>query len=431
MNRRIFIAAVLVAASIALAARLASETPDVPARAAASDRICLASDRARPSELPARSLAAAHRFAHREAPWIELGRYWLQQVHTYPHRGGIERVEACAESALARLPDSLAAAELRASARLNRHDFVAAVQAAEAILQRDPDHIAAWGIKSDALLELGQWQAASAATAEQMRRWPGAPAQARAAFLHWLRGDSEAAKRSLVEALRGRAGEAPGFEAWLWQELAQVFWQEGDLAGADALYQRALSRVPQYAPALLGRARIALASQRPAHARQFAEAAAAAGAGFPSSVLLGDIALRVGDADGAEQHYQRAEQIGRRGDPIALARFLAERGRDPRRAQRILQSFEDRPAGIALGEARAWAHLSTGACPRARADLAPLLVLGTRDAERWRLAASIEIACGDPARGQQWMSAARALNPTLDASLPMARAADRDLEHKG
>lgn len=361
-----------------------------------------------------RAIDAARRQPDAARQWIAVGRGWLERVHARSDSGELLEAEACARAAQVRQPDSVDALELQASAKLNAHDFHGALALAETALKQSPEHVNLWGIKSDALLELGDYSAAAAAAQRQMQLWPGASAQARAAYFQWLHGDVEAAKRTLIVALRGRDEATPVFNAWLWQEVARLYWAEGDAAGADQFYARSLEELPGYAPALLGRARAALAAGEPDAARSYAQQALIAGAGINAAVVLGDAFAALGDHNAAELAYLQAEALGRRSDTLGLARFLTERRGDAARALKLLQPLRDKRGGLDLGDTLAWAQFRSGLCTDAAQTLRPVLALGVRDARLWLHGGAIELRCGDAERGRQLIVAAQQLDPWAD-----------------
>src|SRR5258708_18029883 len=98
---------------------------------------------------------------------------------------------------------------------------------------------------------------------------PNLPAYSRASYLRWLQGDGPAAKEFIRRAIdAGNDSHDPEPRAWTIVQSALYFWHEGDYAGADAGFELALSAVTDYPPALVGRARVALARGEGARAAQ-------------------------------------------------------------------------------------------------------------------------------------------------------------------
>jgi tetratricopeptide (TPR) repeat protein len=414
--RSLALCCVLLAASPLGCTRIDSDPARVASDATVSRALCqdfgsLAS--APPASLTV-AVAAARLRPDAPERWTATGQAWLALAQSSGDAGLFLQVRSCADAAQALQREFLPAAELHAAVLLDAHRFAAARDAADAILARDPDNLAALGIRSDALLELGQYEPAIEAARAQMRAFPGAAAQARGAWLRWLHGDVEGAKRLLVAALRGRDASTPEFNAWLWHEIAQVYWRSGDVDGADQLATMALSQWSRHAPALLLRARIALARQRSDEALSLARASQASRATLESAVLIGDALAARGDAAAAESAWRDAERIGLAGDRLGLARLLAERDRDPARALNLIDAEAASRGGIALDDARAWANYRLGRCDAARAAIASATRLGTRDPALIYHDGAIAIACGAREAGRRRVAEALRLHPQFD-----------------
>lgn len=391
-------------------------TLDRRASVSTDARLCQSPSVTEPSPLLHSALRrVAHPQGGRAAQnWIELGRSWLAEAQTRADPGLLLQARACAAAARQRQPDLPDALEIDAAVALASHDFATALQLADRLLQADRSHAAALGLRADALLELGRYREAAQAVRAQMAAWPGAAAQARAAWLQWLHGDVEGAKQALVAALRGRDGRNPAFDAWLWTEAAQLYWQTGDNTGAETLFLQALRVQPGFAPALLGQARIRLARGEWPASLRLADVARAAGAGFEAAVLHADVLALAGDRKAAEAAWQAAADLARRSDPVALARFQAERGHDVERALSVLlRAYAERPT-LQLEAALSWAYWHLRQCPEARRHADRALRMGTREARWWFLDAQVSRRCGDPIRAERQLAAALALQPAFD-----------------
>ncbi|MBV6414113.1 MAG: tetratricopeptide repeat protein [Xanthomonadales bacterium] len=402
---------VLIACCLLLVA--CQREPVVPAIGFAPDELlCLTVERSDDSLLA--TIAAARARPRSAAAWIDVGRARLERAFARADGGELPQVAACARAARQRDVFSVASLELEASVALGGHRFAEALELTEHALAQDPVDANLWGIRSDALLELGRYAEAAQAAREQMRLWPGAAAQARAAYFQWLAGNVEAAKRDLVVALRGRDARTPAFNAWLWSEIARIYLHEGAYADAATMYARSLAELPGFPPALIGAARVALAQRRVSEGEAFAREALTTAPSVEAAIVLGDALAAKGETAAAETSWRQAEDLGRRGDALGLARFLAERGRDPARALRLLQRQALGRDSLELREALAWAHYRNGDCRSAASALAPLRELGVRDARLRLHAAIIEAECGDVARAAALYAHGERLDVQID-----------------
>jgi tetratricopeptide (TPR) repeat protein len=250
---------VVVTLSLALAASACTKAAERDTRASTEARaLCLAptdaTDAADAALRRLRSVAAADAA---RAEWTALADAWIAKARRSYDEGYYLHAGACAELALQRDSRDAAAASLRAMVQLNRHEFAAARDTALAVVTAHPRHQRAWGVLSDASLELGDMDSAIEAAQRMVDIKPNLPSYARAAHLAWLQGDAKSAKLFYGQAIRAAApGEA---RAWVLVEVAEIFRLENDLAGADAGFALALSSRPDFPPALVGRARTALA----------------------------------------------------------------------------------------------------------------------------------------------------------------------------
>lgn len=357
------------------------------------------------------------------AAWVELGRQWVRKARRSSDPGFYLNAEACAEVALGIEPGFAQALELRGLALMNDHEFEQAQQLVETILPQDPDDVLALGTLSDALLELGRYEESAVAAQRQMSARPGMAAHARGSYHRWLLGDARHAKMLIKDALMDRDGRDPEPAAWTFVEAAAIYWHQADYAGADAVYAEALQWVPGYPPALLGRARIALAQGRARKAAAYLDEAIRVRATPEAFWLLGDARGLLGDDSGAAQAYDHVVELGRRGDVLTLALFDATKNRDIGDALRLIEAERATRGGIYVDDTYAWVLYRAGRLADARQASDRALRLGTKDARLLYHAGAIRMAAGDEAGGRALVRQALALNPQFDATgAPEARA---------
>jgi tetratricopeptide (TPR) repeat protein len=362
----------------------------------------------------ARARTAAQQRTDSAAAWVALGRLWVQKARVAQDPGFYRNVDACAEAALRLEPDDAAAQNLKGFVYLNDHEFRLARDLAEKILSRDAGNRLAWGTRSDALLELGDVDGAEQATQRMLDLKPDAASYGRAAHLRWLRGDRQGAKRIFAQALKASSQAAdPEPYAWLLVQTAQVFWHEGDVAGADAGFQAALDRVPDYAPALVGRGRVAIAQKRLADAVTLLERASDRSPSVESAWLLFNARTLIGDQRGASAAFDLAVSAGRH-DPATLAHFYASRGRKLDEAVRLARRAHDERPNTYSKDVLAWALYRAGKVDEAFATSRQVLHWGTRDSRLWFHVGAIRIAAGDRAAGRKLIARALELNAQFD-----------------
>jgi tetratricopeptide (TPR) repeat protein len=239
-------------------------------------------------------------------------------------------------------------------------------------------------------------------------------ANARAAYLNWLKGDTRSAKLFIRDALMERNADDPEAAAWTFVEAGMIYWQQGDYDGADSIFSEALKWVPDYPAALVGRGRVALAKGEASSAIADLTRAQRLRPLVETAWLLGDSYSLAGDGERTRLAYGEAERQGRRGDKFTLAQFLASKNRQADEALRLLDEERHNRGGIYVDDAYAWALYRAGRIDEARRISAQALRLGTRDARLLYHAGAIKIAAGDRASGRKLLMQALVLNPDFD-----------------
>jgi len=361
------------------------------------------------------SQARARALPGRPESWVRVGWEWVRKARLSADPGFYVNVASCADEALRQAPDDAGALVLRALVSMNDHRFDDARREAERLLVVDPQNAVALGTLSDALLELGRFDDAVAAAQRSADVKPGSAAYARASYLRWLTGDRDGAKRFVRSALEGRDRRDPEPAAWTFVEAAKIFWHEGDYAGADAVLAEALAWVPDYPPALVARARVALGRDEPDRAIAYLEKAYRAQPLPETAWLLADACALRGDVGGAEAERRRVVEAGRRSDRLTLALFYATRNESIDEALRLIEEERAGRGGVYVDDTYAWVLYRAGRLDDARRASEQAMRLGTPDARILYHAGAIRIAVGDPA-GRALVERALALNPRFDAT---------------
>jgi tetratricopeptide (TPR) repeat protein len=348
--------------------------------------------------------------------WITLGQSWVRKARETEDPGYYLHADACADVALAIAPDDATALDLRALVLLNQHRFADAEKTARKILDKRADDPVAWGNLSDALLEMGRTEDASRAAQTMVDLKPNLPSYARAAHFRFLAGDVAAAKAFYRRAIDAGADQRdPEPRAWVLVQTANVFWSEGDADGADAGYDMALAAMTDYAPALAGKARAALARNDAAHAIDYAKRAYDASPRAEMAWLLGDARTLASDASGAKKAYELVVKDGKRGDARTLSMFWSTRNEHAAEALALAEK-EAKTRGDAYTEdTLAWALYRNGRFADARAASDRAIAGGIRDARLLYHAGAIRMAQGERSTGREMVRRAIALQPAFDA----------------
>lgn len=273
----------------------------------------------------------------------------------------------------------LAAAGVLAAAR---HDFAAALRWADRSLAANPYGAQAHLARVDALVELGRYKEAAAAARRADAVRPGLPSFARLAYLAELRGDLRTASRLMGRALG--SARRPSDVAVARLRLGDLARRSGDLNAAAAHYDAALAAVPGFVPALVGRARVALARDDVAAAVPALQQAARQ-MPLPEHVrLLGETYESLGRRGEAQEQYAVARTAlalaGTQGVGTDLEAALFQADHGDRVAALVTARREwARRQSVQAADALAWALHVNGRSREALRYADAALRLGTRD----------------------------------------------------
>lgn len=344
--------------------------------------------------------------------WILLGRAWVQKARQAADPGFYANANACADIALDLKPKYPLALDLRGMVLMNDHRFREALDLAKTILAEDQDDVTALGEASDASLELGEFEEATKYADKMNRLKPNLPSYARISYLRWLKGDFDGAKTTIRQAIDAGGGQRdPEPGAWVLTEAAKLFYHRGDYPGAEVGFDQALAKMPDYPPALLGKARVELALGKLTEAAVLAKKAYEAAPLADAAWVWGDAERAAGHAEIAKDAYDRLIRLGRQGDRRTLALFFATENRDLPDARQEIETELKRRGDIYTHDAYAWVLYRLGKLPEAKAASDKATRLGTKDALLLYHAGAIRLASGDTEGGLAQVKEALALNP--------------------
>jgi tetratricopeptide (TPR) repeat protein len=265
---------------------------------------------------------------------------------------------------------------------LSQHRFAEALTEASAAQKLRPADAWNYAIAGDAQLELGKYDEAFASFDHVMEHRPDAGAYARVAYARELQGDIDGA----VELMRMSAEATSPTDlealAWTYAQVGNLYVLKGRLDDAEREFQRAEFTFPSHPYAMNGRVKLLIARRHYAEALDLSRRAPTT----PESLAMrGDLLARLGQADDAERTYQEAERVEREGwkqehpQPGALARFLAERGRNIPEAIALAERAARERQDVVTMDALAWSYFKGGRVAEAASAIQHATRLGTVD----------------------------------------------------
>lgn len=192
---------------------------------------------------------------------------------------------------------------------------------------------------------------------------------------------------------------------------------KGDLVGARAAFDKALSLNATYLPAIVNLARLDLNDKHPdAARRRLADLVKANPADANAHLALADILAK---SDATKAEIRAALENGIKAVPdslpmkIALARFLSDQGEHKEALALVQQAQTSAPDDANLLSLLGAAQLGAGQAEQAVSSYRRLVGLQPESAQALMLLARAEVAAGNPDAAEQSLSKAYKLQPEL------------------
>lgn len=346
--------------------------------------------------------------------WTLLGQWWVRKARSTSEMAYYKNAEACVKITLALAPGYPGALNLLGLIHIQRHEFKKAIQVARKILSKRKDDAMAWGTLSDAHLERGEYKQAADAVEQMSAIKPNLASYIRAAYLMWIRGEVYQA-RKLVElaydAGRGQKDREP--VAWVLTEGAKMFWYVGNLKEAEQGYSMALQYKPDYPPALVGKAQIAMARNNPKLAITLLDNAYNQRPLAHTAWLLGDAKSMAGDKEGAAKAYSIVEKLGE-DDRRVLALYYATKNIKLKKALKLIKEEYKVRADVYTEDVIAWLMFRLGKFKEAKVRIDRATVHGTKDPMLFYHKAAIYGVNGQLEECKKLLAFALKLNPNFD-----------------
>jgi tetratricopeptide (TPR) repeat protein len=317
-----------------------------------------------------------------------------------------EQCAVCIESIKSHTPDALL---LRAHVAQSLHRFSEA-EALASQLTKLRERPFDYGVLGDALIDQGKVREGAAAYQKMVDLRPDLQSYVRAAHVRWLTGDLKGAIQLMQLAVSSSSPNDPNTAAWAFNRLALYQLQLGVMQEAMHSCDAALSLQADYAPAVLTKARILLASKRTGEAVVQFKRAAELNPLPEYQWALADV-LHMTDSVNANDVEAQINQSSE--DPRTLSLYLATRGNDPERAIQLAEQEIKNRQDVFTHDALAWALAASGRTKEAGMEVDRALAEGTQDARLFLHAAVIAAQNGEHSRSRRLIERARAIQQML------------------
>ncbi len=295
------------------------------------------------------------------------------------------------------------------------HQFTQAAKETRNLIAANPRNATAHLLLSDALIEKGQYEEAADALENANDISPDLRVYSRGSYLRWLDGDQEGSIELMVDAIKMGSLTIEAV-AWCYVELGMVYWHAGEFGHAAKAASLAEQKVPNYAPAIELRARIAASEgdveESIAHYQNLLRRRSTVAAHIALSELLAE----AGQSEEAELERARAEELALH-DPLALALHDARHKLNPKQALEMAARAVEERSNVYTRDAHALALLRDGQVEAALKVIEEDPSFGTLDASIWLHRGLIQIAAQKPKAANTSLQRALGLNAHVDSML--------------
>jgi tetratricopeptide (TPR) repeat protein len=348
--------------------------------------------------------------------YSQLGLAYLQKARETGDPTYYQKVEEALQKALSLEPDDYNAISGMGTLALARHQFAAALEWGERARELNPYRSYAYGVIADAQTELGRYDEAVQTLQKMVDLRPDLSSYSRISYARELHGDMAGALQMMQQAVDSSSAN-PENAAWTRTQLANLYFNMGDLENAEIEYRHVLDKYPDYVYALGGLGRVRVAQGQTDAGIELLDQAIQI-MPLPEFVItLGDTYTAAGQSEAAQQQYdllrtiQKLYQANGVDVDIEMALFDADRGRSPAETVKQAQvAFARRPS-IYAADVLAWALYQAGDYKEARSLSQQALRLGTQDALKFYHAGMIAYRLGDKLQARDYLDRALTLNP--------------------
>ncbi len=375
------------------------------------------------------------------ARYAQLGSLYLQKVRETGDPSFYPKAEAVFEKSLELAPENALAMIGMGSLALARHDFAGALEWGLHALEQAPRSYVAYGIVGDASIELGRYDDAVNALQQMVDLRPDQLSLSRISYARELHGDLPHAIVAMQQAVDAGDIRSEG-TAWARVQLANLYFTRGDLENAELQYRAALYFFPDYAHALAGLGRVAAARGDLKGATALYEQALTNVPWPQYAIELGDVYRALGNQAAAQQaddlvrvmaQLQRANGMD---VDLEMALFEADHATDVAARAAALQTaraaYERRPESVHAEDVLAWALYRAGRADDALPYARQAMRLGSKDPLLLFHAAAIAYSAGQLSEARDYLEVALAQNPQFSVRYgPAAQRLLRELRGAG
>jgi len=348
--------------------------------------------------------------------YSQLGLAFLQKARETGDPTYYQKSEEALDKALSFEAGDYASISAKGALALARHEFLSALEWGERAVQINPDRTYAYGVLADAQIELGRYSEAIETLQTMIDLRPDMSSYSRVSYIRELHGDTEGAVEMMRLAVDSGVPNAEN-TAWVRTQLANLYFNNGDLERAETEYQRTLQDRPDYVYALAGLGRVRAAQGEMDEGIQYLNQAVAIMPMPEFVIMLGELYQVAGQQEAAEGQYQLVAAIEKlyraNGVDMDMEIALFHADHDQQLEETVVlarQAYANRPS-IHAADVLAWTLYKTGKYEEAQKYSEEALQLETKDALKLFHAGMIALELGDKSQAREYLEQALAINP--------------------
>lgn len=348
--------------------------------------------------------------------YSQLGLAYLQKARETGDPAYYQKTEGALVKALSFQPDDYASISARGALALARHEFLTALEWGVRAVKINPDRSYAYGVMADAQIELGRYAEAVETLQTMIDLRPDMSSYSRVSYVRELHGDTEGALQMMQLAVDSGVPNAEN-TAWVRTQLANLYFNNGDLERAEMEYQRTLQDRPDYVYAIAGLGRLRAGQGKMDEAIKLLTHAVAIMPMPEFVITLGDLYQAAAQQEAAEGQYKLVGAIEKlyRANGVdmdmEIALFHADHDQQLNETVPLArQAYANRPS-IHAADVLAWALYKTGKYDEAQKYSEEALQLETKDALKLFHAGMIALQLGDEAQARVYLEQALEINP--------------------
>ena len=318
-----------------------------------------------------------------------------------------------------------------------KHDF----NTAKSLLKQIPPQSESLALLTTIQLATGDTVSAQKTADSLVQRIPTMGNYALKALAEVARGQDQAAIQNFKAAIASEESDEAGSSAWIRTLLGRLYYKRGQLQQAEELYQSALQILPQYPPALLNSAELAVRKwqSKPQETQHLQRATEIYRQFFlthqQAPTVYDHVALRglariqrlQGETTQSDKTWGRAvaklrSDLNGFGHRRELAQLLMERGqeKDLIEALALMQAEVKTRQDPETWDTLAMAYLRMKQLPAAEQAMQRALKSGIRDPGIADRAAAIASARGDAAQDKKYQELVKSIDPLFDTGAKQA-----------